>query len=150
MLRASIHKRKAGRRICDAPPDSEAEVVAVCRIACVDLGLKRFAFMAVDKERSRHTEALFRQGVSLFGGEVVASDFYEQGSTDFKYNIERMRKASPEALYIASDSEDLILILPQLSFYEFGVQLLGSSAWNSKNLQRMAGRDMEGAIFPAN
>ena len=34
--------------------------------------------------------------------------------------------AAPEALYIGSEIEDLILILPQLSFHEFGVQLLGT------------------------
>jgi ABC-type branched-subunit amino acid transport system substrate-binding protein len=50
---------------------------------------------------------------------------------------------------IPADSEDLVLILPQLSFYEFGVQLLGTSTWNSRKLIRMAGRDMEGAVFPS-
>jgi hypothetical protein len=45
--------------------------------------------------------------------------------------------------------EDLVLILPQFSFYEFGVQLLGTSTWNSNRLLRMAGRDMEGAVFPS-
>ena len=55
---------------------------------------------------------------------------------------------APEALFIASDTEDLILILPQLSFHEFGVQLLGTSDWNSKRLIRMVGKDLEGALFP--
>ena len=78
-----------------------------------------------------------------------AAEFYAEGSTDYHESFRVLRESAPEALFIASDTEDLILILPQLSFYEFGVQLLGTSAWNSSRLLRMAGHDMEGAIFPA-
>ena len=74
---------------------------------------------------------------------------YEPGSTDFGADIRELRKMDAEALFMTSDTEDLVLILPQFSFYEYGVQLLGTSAWNSSNLLRMTGRDMEGALFPA-
>ena len=78
----------------------------------------------------------------------MIAEFYPEGSTDFAESIGRVRAADPEALFIASGTEDLILILPQLSFHEFGSQLLGTSAWNSRRLIRMAGRDLEGALFP--
>jgi hypothetical protein len=44
--------------------------------------------------------------------------------------------------------DDLVLILPQISYYEFGVQLFGTNAWHSNRLLRMSARDMEGALFP--
>lgn len=127
---------------------AEIEAISVARMACERMGLRRIAFMSIDDIRSRHIERLFREEVELAGGELCVSEFYTEGSTDFREHIDRIRNAGPEALYIASDTEDLILILPQLSFYEFGVQLLGTSAWNSRRLLRMAGRDMEGALFP--
>ncbi len=138
-----------GDFVFQAATDSEAEIHALARVACVNMGLTRFAFLSADNLRSRVMESLFRRSVEYHGASLVASDFYDEGSTDFLVYIDNIRKADPEALFIASDTEDLILILPQLSFYEFGVQLLGTSAWNSRNLLRMAGRDMAGAVFPA-
>jgi len=128
--------------------DVTIEEPAVARLAVVDLDLHRIAFLGARSERSRRTASLFRAEVERAGGELVAAVFYDEGSSDFRDVIESVRRAAPEALFVVSDTEDLFLLLPQFSFYEFGVQLLGTSAWNSHRLLRMAGKDMEGAIFP--
>ncbi len=137
-----------GEWIFQTGSDVEMEVTALARIAAVELGLRRIAYLAVDGLRSRYIGDLFGREVNLRGSEVCIYAYYPEGSTDFHQTIRTVREAAPEGLFIASDVEDLILILPQLSFYEFGVQLLGLSTWNSKRLLRMAGRDMEGAVFP--
>ena len=138
-----------GGYIFQSSQDYETEIAALARVACLEMGIRRIAFMAEDSQRRRSLAELLRREVEGLGGTLCVVDYYEQGSTDFNLNIERIRKAVPEALFIPSDTEDLVLILPQLSFYEFGVQLLGTSSWNSKKLLRMAGRDMEGAVFPS-
>ncbi len=129
--------------------ESDAEIIAVARIACRELDHRRIAFLSGNDFQSRRVERLFRKEVERSGSSICISEFYDEGNTDFHKSIERIRRADPQALFIASDAEDLILILPQISFYEFGVQLLGTSSWNSNRLLLMAGRDMEGAIFPA-
>ncbi len=128
---------------------SEVEITALARMACGRLELRRVAFLASDDLPSRRVARLFGDEVERLGGELVIAEFYPEGSTDFGESIGRVRAADPEALFVASSTEDLILILPQLSFHEFGSQLLGTSAWNSRRLIRMVGRDLEGAIFPA-
>jgi branched-chain amino acid transport system substrate-binding protein len=128
---------------------SEVEIAALARMACNRLELRRIAFMSSDDLSSRRIARLFGDEVERLGGELVIAEFYPEGSTDFAEWIGRVRAADPEALFIASGTEDLILILPQLSFHEFGAQLLGTSAWNSRRLIRMVGRDLEGALFPA-
>lgn len=138
-----------GPHVFQAPSDFEAELAAVVRAACGEMGLRRIALLTVDNQRQRRVADLLRREVEGFGGVLCAAEYYEQGSTDFKEQIERIRESAAEALFIPSDTEDLVLILPQLSFYEFGTQLLGTSTWNSGRLLRMAGRDMEGAVFPA-
>lgn len=138
-----------GDHIFQNSQDYETEIAAVARVACLEMGLTRIAFLGEDSERWHLLADLLRREVEGLGGTLCAIDFYEQGSTDFKLNIDRIRKTRPEALFIPSDTDDLVLILPQLSFYEFGVQLLGTSLWNSRKLLRMAGRDMEGSVFPS-
>ena len=129
--------------------DYELEVIAVARVAVRNLGIRRIAFLASDSPYNRELELLFRMEVEREGGVLCAADYYMEGSTDFKDNIDRIRKAAPEALFIPSDKNDLVLIMPQLSFYEFGVQLLGLSMWDSSDLIYMNGKDMSGAVFPA-
>jgi len=129
--------------------DYELEVIAVARVAVRNLGIRRIAFLALDSPYNRELELLFRREVEREGGVLCAADYYMEGSTDFKDNIDRIRKAAPEALFIPSDKNDLVLIMPQLSFYEFGVQLLGLSMWDSSDLIYMNGKDMSGAVFPA-
>jgi ABC-type branched-subunit amino acid transport system substrate-binding protein len=126
----------------------ETEIIAVSNMACLEIGMERFAFLGPDNISSRMIERLFRAEIERLGGVVCVSRFYPEGSTDFKEDITLLRENYPEALFIASDPEDLVLILPQLSFYEFGVQLLGTSDWKSNKLLISVGRDMEGVIFP--
>ncbi len=128
---------------------AEVEVAALARMACGRLGLRRIAYLAAEEPASRRGAALFADEVERLGGRLVAAVFYPPGSTDFAEFMSRIDAAAPEALFIGSEIEDLILILPQLSYHEFGVQLLGTSAWDSRRLIRMAGKDLEGAIFPA-
>lgn len=138
-----------GRYIFQHSQDYETEIAAIARMAILEMGIRRIAFMAEDSPRWHSLAELLRHEVEGLGGMLCVADFYESGSTDFKYNIEKIRSAVPEALFLPPDTEDLVLILPQFSFYEFGVQLLGTSSWNSSKLLRMTGRDMEGAVFPA-
>lgn len=138
-----------GEYIFQSAPGYEEEIIALVKVARDMMGLSRMAFMGPDTDGSRRLARLYMLEVERSGGVFTGAEFYEPGSTDFGKAIRALRKIDAEALFIPSDTDDLVLILPQLSFYEYGVQLLGTSAWNSNNLLRMAGRDMEGAVFPA-
>ena len=126
----------------------DVEVISISRLACAELGMKRLAFLSADNAHSHLIERLFSREVEARGGLICAAEFYKEGSTDFREHLESVRRSSPEGLFIASNADDLVLILPQISYYEFGVQLFGTNAWHSNRLLRMSARDMEGAIFP--
>ncbi len=127
----------------------EVEIIAISKVSCRDLGIRRIAFLASDNSLNRRIEFLLRAEVEREGGIVCVADYYEEGCTDFRKNIDKIRAEAPEALFIPSGQDDLVLILPQLSFYEFGVQLLGLSNWDSDDLIQIVGKDMNGALFPA-
>jgi len=53
-----------------------------------------------------------------------------------------------EALVIADYYDKVVLITPQLAYYDvMGVQLLGTNGWNSPRLLELGGRYVEGAVF---
>jgi hypothetical protein len=130
--------REIGEWIFQISSGTDVEVISISRLACEELGMKRLAFLAADNTRTRSICRLFSREVEVRGGLVCATEFYREGSTDFRENLERIRRSSPEGLFIASNTDDLVLILPQFSYYEFGVQLFGTSAWHSERLLRMS------------
>jgi branched-chain amino acid transport system substrate-binding protein len=137
-----------GEWVFQTSVETDAELIAIARVAIEELDLDRIAYLSADNKRSRTMARAFFREIELLGGKICSVEFYEEGSTDFREVLSRIRKSDPDGLFVASDLEDLVLILPQISYYEFGVQLLGTSSWHSGRLLRMAGRDMEGAVFP--
>jgi branched-chain amino acid transport system substrate-binding protein len=124
------------------------EVAAVVRLAIQDLLLRRFAVLAPSTDDRRLLAEYFMQEVRNRGGKIVAEQYYNEGDTDFKEQLDAIRQAAPEALFIPGSPEELLLLLPQVSFYDLQLQLLGLSNWNSDKLLRLSQRELEGAIFP--
>lgn len=127
---------------------SEVEVSAIARVAREDLLLERFAVLAPDSRDKRKLAAYFIREITSRGGVIVAEQYYEVGATDFGPQLDVIREAAPEALFIPGEPDELILALPQVSFYDMKIQLLGLSNWNSEKLLRLSQRDLEGALFP--
>ncbi|MBM4382917.1 MAG: penicillin-binding protein activator [Deltaproteobacteria bacterium] len=55
-----------------------------------------------------------------------------------------------EALFIPDAAENVGLIAPHLAFQNvLGVRLLGTSGWHERKLLELAGRHVDGAVFPS-
>jgi len=147
-LAESERLSEIGRWVFQTKVPAEVEVAAVARFAADSLLLTRFAVLAPEFGERRELARFFVAEVRRFGGQVVAEEYYPSDATDFKAQLERIRLAAPEALFVPSPREDLLMILPQLRFYDLELQLLGLSDWNSEKLLQVSARQMEGAIFP--
>lgn len=124
------------------------EVTAVAQAAVHDLLVERFAIIAPASGPRRELADLFRDEVVRLGADVVASEYYEEGATDFRAQLEPVREAAPDAIFAPGTIDDLLLLIPQVKFYDLQVQLLGLSNWNSEKLLRLSGEELEGALFP--
>ena len=137
-----------GPWVFQAKVSSEIEVSAMARVARDDLLIERFAVLApATSEKQELAEYCAREIVAR-GGIIVASESYQEGDSDFREQLEVIREASPEAIFIPGEPEELILMLPQISFYDLRIQLIGLSNWNSDKLLRLSKQELEGAIFP--
>lgn len=126
----------------------EVEVTAVAEAACRDLMIERFAIVGPSRGTGRELADLFRAEVGRMGREVVAAEFYEDGATDFREQLEALREAAPDAIFAPGSIDELLLLLPQVKFYDLQIQLLGLSNWNSDKLLRLSRDELEGALFP--
>ena len=151
MLSPVVSERRideVGSWVFQTKVSPEIEVSAMAKVAREDLLLERFAVLAPSSPERRKLAEFFVQEVLNRGGEIVAEQYYETGATDFKEQLEVIREAAPDALFIPGAPEELILALPQVRFYDMQVQLLGLSDWNTDKLLRLSQRELEGALFP--
>jgi branched-chain amino acid transport system substrate-binding protein len=125
------------------------EATAVAQAATGALALERFAVLAPTRGERRQVADFFAQEIQRMGKQVVAAEYFEEGSTDFRVQLEKIRDAVPDALFAVGSVEEMLQILPQSRFFDLHVQLLGISQWNSEKLLRLARDEMEGALFAA-
>ncbi len=125
------------------------EATAVASAATEGLGLSRFAVLAPVRGERREVADFFAQEIQRMGRQVLIAEYFEDGSTEFRAQLERIRDAVPDALFVAGGVEELLQILPQARFVDLHVQLLGTSQWNSEKLMRLARNELEGALFAA-
>jgi len=128
---------------------STVEATAVAEAAVRKLNLEGFAVIAPSRGDRRDAADFFAGEIKRLGRQVVAVEYYEDGATDFKAQLERVREAAPDALFAVGGVEELMQMLPQAKFHDVQVQLLGLSSWNSDKLMRLSRAELEGALFPA-
>ena len=125
------------------------EATAVAEVAVHKLSLERFAVIAPSRGDRREAADFFAEEVKRLGRQVVAIEYFEDGATDFRPQLERIRAAVPDALFAVGSVEELLQMLPQAKFHDVQVQMFGMSQWNSDKLMRLARDELEGAMFPA-
>jgi len=72
-------------------------------------------------------------------GEVVATETYLTGDTDFSEQFGRIEQADPDVLYIPGFLEDIAGAVRQFKEKELDVQLLGSDGWNQVDAPKTEG-----------
>ena len=128
---------------------SEAQVLALARLAIFQLLHSRFAVLYPKQGNGMELARVFAETVNELGGEIVANLAYDVGMTDFSEGLGQIRDAQPEVLFLPGEVDQLELIIPQLAYHDIYGQVLGNEAWNSRRLARRGGKRIEGAIFPS-
>ena len=150
-----------------APPQARR----LAEYATKQAGYRRFCILHPETAYGQEFARLFSQEVRQRGGEIIAIESYTDGETDFGEPIKRLKAAdlrkygkstnvhtskgatrtlyTPgfDAIFLPGHSGQVSLIAAQLVFYDVKVAFLGSNAWNSPDLLRLAGRSLEGAVF---
>ncbi|MDY6853548.1 MAG: penicillin-binding protein activator [Thermodesulfobacteriota bacterium] len=151
-------------------PNLQAKALA--DYAIQTLGLTRFAILHPKNHYGEDFMELFWDEILKQDGEVVSIESYRPNQNDFQNEIKRLvglyssedkedsinekgieeQDLSPiigfDALFIPDYYDKVGLILPQLVYYDvLGIQLLGTSGWNSSQLIKMAREYVQGSIF---
>jgi branched-chain amino acid transport system substrate-binding protein len=142
---SSGHPKTYVFRACYTDP-FEGRVLA--RFATEKLGAKTAAvFHDVASEAPKSQADLFRQTFTESGGQIVAFETYTTGDRDFSAQLTKIKSARPDIIFLPAYYNDVGLIAQQARRAGITQPLVGSDAWSSPELIKLAGGAVEGDYF---
>lgn len=98
---------------------------------------------------SKGLATYFRQAFEKLGGKVVAFESFtdEEKTVDFRPQLIRLKAANPDVIYTSDYYGAAALIAKQSHEMGLNVPLVGGDGFDSPDLVRIGGRDVEGVHF---
>lgn len=132
-------------RVCYIDP-FQGEVLA--KFAYNSLGIRKVAILKdVKNDYSIGLAQFFDQTFRGLGGEVVATQAYSEGDTDFKAQLTTLKAAGPEAVFVPGYYTEAALIVKQGRELNMNVPFMGGDGWDSVKLTEIGGTALNGTFF---
>lgn len=128
----------------------EAQAAALAEYSADILGIRRFATLYPDDTYGTNAVRIFKKAVERRGGELLKAIGYEHGKKDFKEELLEIRDAAPGGLFIPAYPEDILLIAPQLWYYQVindSIKILGTNGWGTEEVIKQDNKYVEGVIY---
>jgi branched-chain amino acid transport system substrate-binding protein len=136
----------------------QVEAANMAAYAVGKLGLKRFAVLYPANAYGADLRDAFAEAVARAGGEVVGSVEYplidpslEPDKREINYfpYTKQVKWLRADAVYIPGHYDEIIRLLPQLTFSDVSAYVLGANGWNENRVIHMGGKYVEGTYFTA-
>jgi branched-chain amino acid transport system substrate-binding protein len=126
-----------------APVESEQ----VARYAAEVLGSKRAAILYADADYGEGARAVFSSAFPRRGGAIVQETRYPADGQDFRAQIQEIRNANPDLVYLVGTAPDMARVLRQSAEAGFRTQWISYQAFENTEVLRLAGQAAEGVVF---
>lgn len=121
---------------------------AIAQFAARTLGAKRAAIM-VDRKNDYSTglAQVIDEVFARLGGQVVATQSYQEGDQDFNAQLTSLKGSNPEVIFVPGYYNDVGLIAKQARDKGITVPLIGGDGWDSAQLYAIGGSALNGSYF---
>ncbi len=121
---------------------------AIAQFAARTLNAKRAAIM-VDRKNDYSTglESVIKEVFPRLGGQIVATQSYQEGDQDFNAQLTSLKGSNPEVIFVPGYYNDVGLIAKQARDKGITVPLLGGDGWDSAQLYAIGGTALNGSFF---
>lgn len=132
-------------RVCYIDP-FQGEVMA--KFTLNSLKLKRVAILKdVKNDYSVGLAQFYDEAYKKLGGEVVATQAYSEGDTDFKAQLTALKAANPEAIVVPGYYTEAALVTKQARELNMAMPIIGGDGWDSNKLLEIGGEAMNNTYF---
>lgn len=130
----------------DWPSDIfEAKVLA--DFAKSKLQLSDISVLYVNNDYGIGLKDEFVKEFSRLGGKTPVLEAYQQGATDFRTSLSKIKAANSSAIYLAGYHKEMAIATKQIRELGLTAQILGDADYGVDELLKIAGDAAEGAIF---
>ena len=121
---------------------------AIAQFAAKTLNAKRAAIM-VDRKNDYSTglEKVISEVFTRMGGQIVATQSYQEGDQDFNAQLTSLKGANPEVIFVPGYYNDVGLVAKQARDKGINVPLIGGDGWDSAQLYAIGGAALNGSFF---
>lgn len=114
------------------------------RYAYHDIGMRRIAVLHLNNDWGIDTAQYFSQAFEALGGEIVDTEFYFDGESDFTAVLTKLQETGADGLFIASFYNDGAAINIQRQRLGWDVPVLGPTSLYSPQLIALGGDAVDG------
>lgn len=128
-------------------PSDIFEGKVMAKFAFEELNLRKVAILYINNDYGVGANKVFAKHFSELGGTILITEGYEQGSTDLRTQLTKIKNKSPQAIYTPGYSKELGLILRQAREMGIQAQFLSGVDFEGPKTLEIAGEAAEGAIY---
>lgn len=128
-------------------PSDIAEGAVAAEIAMQKLQLKKLAVLHGNNEYGIGLKEVFASTISKLGGSVVIVETYNEGDSDFRAQLTKIKKNSPDGIYLAGYAKEFAKILIQAKELDVKVQFMSCGTFHEPEILKIAGNAAEGVVF---
>jgi branched-chain amino acid transport system substrate-binding protein len=100
-------------------------------------------------EYSKSESEVFKAALKSLGVDLVATESYSHGDTDFRTQLNKLRLRKPDLLVISALAGEAVPVLQQAREVGFTVPIVGGNGLNSPNVVKVAQSAAEGILVGA-
>jgi branched-chain amino acid transport system substrate-binding protein len=122
---------------------------AMGEFARKELKLEKVGVLYVNNEWGNAISGLFSDTFKRQGGQIVATESYEQNATDFRTQLTKIARQNPEAIYVPGYLKELINILRQKKELGIKARILSTYGFYDPQILEQGKDAAEGSVFTA-
>lgn len=119
----------------------------MAKFAYEKLGLQKIGILTVNIDYGLGLAKVFEKVFTEYGGDVIAIEKYDQGATDFRTQLSKIKTQIPEALYLPGYYKEIALILRQANELGLNIRFLSCVGFDNPKALELAEEAAEGVIF---
>jgi len=111
-------------------------------------GLKKLAILYINNDYGVGLRQVFAEQVQKKGGQIVATEAFDQSATDMRAQLTKIKGAAPDGIYLVGYPKEIPIALRQAKELGLNVAKIGTVAMQDEQLTKAAGDAAEGLVFP--
>ncbi len=128
-------------------PSDTFEGKFVADFAYNELNARKTAVISCLSDYCVGLKDVFSKRFGELGGKIVEIQEFEQGSTDLKTSLTKIKQSDPDLVYFVSYTESAINGLKQAKEVGINVPIIGPTTWTDQTIWESTGEYSEGVMY---